>query len=223
MHDPLTKTKTITPETVQDITNQVMRSSARRRYKATLAAVAAFTAICQRVRAAAAWAAVLELLDLEDGEGADGDGPHTRLTRTVVPRPDYKQSPWANMLRNQDLLDPTSRAAKLFRRRFRVPHVLFLTLVVRRVVEEGWFPTAEMDVVGRPCIPVTLKVSNITQYLLNMDSGVDNPAAVDMNDSSVAVATTEGCCTNSLPAARAAVYLFLYRAHTYAQPATAGV
>ena len=142
MHDPLTKTKTITPETVQDISNQVMRSSARRRYKATLAAVAAFTAIRQRVRAAAAWVAVLELLDLEDDAGTDGDGPHTRLTRTVVPRPDYKQSPWANMLRNQDLLDPISRAAKLFRRRFRVPHVFFLTLV-RRVIEEGWFQTAE--------------------------------------------------------------------------------
>ena len=71
----------------------------------------------------------------------------------------------ANMLRNQDLLDPTSSAAKLFRRRFRVPHVFFLTLL-RRVIEEGWFPTAEVDVVGRPCIPVTLKVSNFTQYFI---------------------------------------------------------
>ena len=123
MHDPLTKTKTITPETVQDITNQAMKSSGRRRYKATLAAVAAFTAICQRVRAAVAWVAVLELLDLEDGEGTDGDDPHTRLTRTVVPRPDYKQTPWPNMLRNQDLVDPTSRAGKFFRRRFHVPHM----------------------------------------------------------------------------------------------------
>ena len=35
VHDSLTKTKTNTPQTVQDITNQVMRSSARRRYKAT--------------------------------------------------------------------------------------------------------------------------------------------------------------------------------------------
>ena len=136
MQDPLTKTNRSTPDTVQDISNQVMRRSARRRYKATLAAVAAFTATRQRVRAAAAWVAVLELLDLEDDERTDGDGPQTRLTRTVVPRPDYKQSLWANMRRNQDLLDPTSRAAKLFRRRFRVSHVFFLTLV-RRVIEEG--------------------------------------------------------------------------------------
>ena len=70
-----------------------MRCSARRRYKATLAAVAAFTVIRQRVRAAAAWVAVLELLDLEDDERTDDDGPHTRLKRTVVPRPDYKQPP----------------------------------------------------------------------------------------------------------------------------------
>ena len=140
-----------------------MTSSARRRDNTTLAAVTAFTKIRQQVRAAATSVAVQELLDLEDDdERTDGDGPHTRLTRNVVPRPDYKQSPWANMLRNQDLLDPTSRAAKLFRRRFRVPHVFFLTLV-RRVIEEGWFPTAEVDVVGRQCIPVTLKVSNLTQ------------------------------------------------------------
>ena len=165
MQDPLTKTNRSIPDTVQDISNQVMRRSARRRYKATLAAVAAFTAFRQRVRAAAAWVAGLELSNFEDDERTDGDGPYTRLTRTVVPRPDYKHSPWANMLRKQDLVDPTSRAAKLFRRRFRVSHVFFLTLV-RRVIVEGWFPTAEVDVVRRPCIPVTLKVSNFTQYFI---------------------------------------------------------
>ena len=88
---------------------------------------------------------------------------------------------------------------------------------MQRVIEEEWFPTAEVDVVGRPCIPVTLKVSNFTQHSLNIDSGVDN-TAVDMNDSSVAAATTEGCCTNSFPAARAAVYFHkYYRARTLSQ------
>ena len=48
---------------------------------------------------------------------------------------------------------------------------------------------------------------------LIFDSGVDD-TAVDINDSSVAMATTEGCCTNLLPAARAAVYLYLYRPRT---------
>ena len=105
------------------------------------------------------------------------------------------------MLRNQDLLDPISRAEKLFRRRFHGPHVFFLMLV-SRVNEEGWFPTTEVGVAGRPCVPVTLEVSKFTQCLLNIDSGVDN-TALEMNDSSVAVASTEGCCTNLLPAARA--------------------
>ena len=106
---------------------------------------------------------MLELLNLKDKGGVDGDGPHARPMRIVVPRPDYKQSPWAKMLRNQDLLDLTSRAAKLFRRRFRVSRMFFLTLV-RRVNEEGWFPIAdEVDVVGWPYIPMALNISNFTQ------------------------------------------------------------
>ena len=65
-------------------TNQVMRSSARRRYKATLlnSCRGGLHSNLPASRAAAAWVAVLELLDLEDDDGADGDGPHTRLTRT---------------------------------------------------------------------------------------------------------------------------------------------
>ena len=124
-----------------------------------------------------------------------------------MPRPDYKQSSWGNVLRNQDFVDPTSRAAKLFHRRFRVPHVFFLTLVLRVIHEEGLFPTAEVDIVGRPCIAVALKVSNFTQCLLNVDSGImDNIAVYLVSYSSVAVATTEGQCTKlSTAAARAAV------------------
>ena len=68
---------------------------------------------------------------------------------------------------------------------------------------------------------MTLKVSNFTQCLLNIDFGVDN-IAVEMNDSSVAVATTEGCCTNLLPAARATVECFFISC-AYVQPATAVV
>lgn len=62
-----------------------MRRSARRRYKATLAAVAAFTEIRQRVRVAATWVAVLELLDLEDDERTDDEdrGSHDQTTRSL--------------------------------------------------------------------------------------------------------------------------------------------
>ena len=48
------------------------------------------------------------------------------------------------------------------------------------------------------------------------DSGTDN-AAVNMYYSSVAVATTKGCCTILLPAARAAVHFFTYRVRTLNQ------
>ena len=111
-----------------------MRSSARRRYETTLAAVTAITASRQQILAAAAWVAGLGLLDLGKEEDTYGDSPHARPTRTVDPRPDYKQSSWGNALRDQDLLNPTSRGLKLFRRLFSVSHVLFLTLVVVVVV-----------------------------------------------------------------------------------------
>ena len=67
---------------------------------------------------------------------------------------------------------------------------------------------------------MTLKVSNFTQYLLNVDSGVDN-TAVDMNRSSVAVATTKGCCTKFVACCSCCSFFFIPCA--YAQPATAGV
>ena len=65
-----------------------------------------------------------------------------------------------------------------------------------------------------PCNAVQVK--QLHPVLVIFDSGVDD-TAVDINDSSVAMATTEGCCTNLLPAARAAVYLYLYRPRTLDQ------
>ena len=46
-----------------------------------------------------------------------------QMTRTVGPTTRLQGVSWANMLRYQEFLDSTSREAKLFRRRFRVPHV----------------------------------------------------------------------------------------------------
>ena len=51
-----------------------------------------------------------------------------------------------------------STAAKRFRGDFRVPYPFFKKLV-ELVKERDWFPTAATDAVGRPCIPVELKVS----------------------------------------------------------------
>ncbi|CAN0533581.1 unnamed protein product, partial [Scytosiphon promiscuus] len=56
------------------------------------------------------------------------------------------------MLRDSDLLNHESTAAKMFRKRFRVPHVFFLQLV-KVVKERRWFPVSECDAVGRPSIP----------------------------------------------------------------------
>ena len=185
-----------------------MRRSARRRYKATLAAVAAFTESRQRVRAAATWVAVLELLDLEGDERTDDEdsGPTARLQAVSAGEYASKSGVSRSHLQRSEAVSPTLPCSSR----------VFLTLG-RRVIGEGWFPNAEVDVVGRPRIPVTLsKVSNFTQYFLNFDSGVDS-TAVDTNDCSVATAATEGYCTNLLPAARATVYLYLYRARTLDQ------
>ena len=49
-----------------------------------------------------------------------------------VPRPDYKNSTWGKMLREEsnELRIPGSTAANLFRRRFRLPYPLFEMLMI---------------------------------------------------------------------------------------------
>lgn len=87
----------------------------------------------------------------------DDDGRRVKRTRSVVPRPDYNASAWATMLRSEDLADHRSRAARLFRRRFRVPHIFFLRLV-KLVQEKRCFTKHEQDASGREGVPVELKV-----------------------------------------------------------------
>ena len=53
----------------------------------------------------------------------------------------------------------STRAFKrFFRGSFRVPYPFFVELV-ELVKQRDWFPTGQEDAVGRPCIPVELKVS----------------------------------------------------------------
>ena len=141
-----------------------MTSSARRRDNATLAAVTAFTKIRQQVRAAATSVAVQELLDLEDdmsGQMVTALTPGSRGTWSHGQTTSSLRGPICFETRIFSIPPPEQRScfddASVF-----LMYVFFLTLV-RRVIEEGWFPTAEVDVVGRQCIPVTLKVSNLTQ------------------------------------------------------------
>ncbi|KAG5188752.1 hypothetical protein JKP88DRAFT_303622 [Tribonema minus] len=88
----------------------------------------------------------------------DDSTPRRKRCRRVYERPDYRRTAWMTMLDNEaQLLDPTSREAKKFRRRFRLPYPMFKELVAL-VREKGWLPCADADVAGRPCIPLELKV-----------------------------------------------------------------
>lgn len=115
------------------------------------------------MRKLAAWAVMFDGLDNDDsndeldGEGED-EPPAPKRTRRVFPRKDYGKSEWAVLLQCEDLGDPASKAAKAFRRRFRIPYPFFLELV-RLAKRNKLFPTAEKDAVGRQCVPTELKVS----------------------------------------------------------------
>lgn len=98
----------------------------------------------------------------EMDEGSD-DGPRMKRSRTCYPRPDYSSSTWAVLLKEQALNNPPSRAATLFRRRFRAPHP-FSHELVKLVKQQGWFATAAVDVTGRQCILVELRVRSLLEW-----------------------------------------------------------
>lgn len=119
-----------------------------------------------RMRTLAAWAVMLDGLDSDDDDELDGeDGPPApKRSRRVFPRGDYGQSEWAIMLRCEELKDPTSREARSFRRRFRIPYGFFVQLMAL-TKRKKLFPTAEKDVVGRQCVPTELKVGLVVRHL----------------------------------------------------------
>lgn len=53
----------------------------------------------------------------------------------------------------------TSKEARLFRRRFRMPYPAFVKLV-KIVKDRKWFAERVRDVAGRKCISVELKVTH---------------------------------------------------------------
>ena len=87
----------------------------------------------------------------------EDDGPGMKRPRLVYDRPDYNESPWARMLRDQRLHQLGTREARVFRRNFRLPYPVFVELM-KMVKELRWFTARAMDVSGRPCIPLELKV-----------------------------------------------------------------
>lgn len=122
-------------------------------------AVAAYQ---QLQRSVAVWDLVLE--DFEDDlelDAEDDEATREVKRRRVYPRKDYTKSGWWQELmelRETGETDHTSREARRFRQNFRVPYPFFLHLV-ELVRDRDWFPTAEKDGIGRPAIPVELKVS----------------------------------------------------------------
>lgn len=74
----------------------------------------------------AAWVIVLALLEANNAGGLGGkddDNPPVKRTRCVVELPDCSTAPWLRMLGDDELKDRTSRAARNFSRRFRIPCV----------------------------------------------------------------------------------------------------
>ena len=75
---------------------------------ATLAvAIASFAKrkhnLSSKTRTVAAWEVVMK--EMDTGSDEDDDAPRVKLTRRVLPRPEYSTSAWAEMLRCPDLHD----------------------------------------------------------------------------------------------------------------------
>ena len=107
------------------------------------------------VKKQAAMVAALKATELSDEEG---EGRRAKIQRQVYMRPDYDTSAWGTMLKNPALNNRNSKEYRSFRRRFRLPYPVFQHLV-ELVKERGWFPSPSLDVAGRNCVPVELKVS----------------------------------------------------------------
>ena len=91
----------------------------------------------------------------------DDDEPKAKQTRRVFERPAYQESAWFRLyLTHPDVEKAGTRTFNNFCRAFRVPYPIFLELVAL-VRLYNWFPEKAVDVAGRVCCPLELKVSCI--------------------------------------------------------------
>lgn len=88
------------------------------------------------------------------------------IPRCMQPVPDYSQSVWAKMLKDPSIKEPTSKTAKKFRRRFRVPFPLFELLVaeLRDDVTGAWDQVDATRLASRR-VPLELKVLSALRAL----------------------------------------------------------
>ena len=94
-----------------------------------------------------------------DDEDLPIDG-RKRARPGQLPRPDYKNSTWGRMLRDEatELRIAGSTASNLFRRRFRLPYPLFEMLMID--VNLWQRNASSHDVTGREAIPLELNKKN---------------------------------------------------------------
>ena len=74
----------------------------------------------------------------------------------------YNTTNWALMLMAGRCKSPISKDARLFRRRFRVPHAIFQQ-IVSLTREKMWYK--ETDGIGRPSAPLELKILGVLRVL----------------------------------------------------------
>ena len=120
------------------------------------ACLAAATAAIQAEEAAQA-AAVAQVTAQQRAE---------RREPTFEARKDYTQVAWMRTLRDkqEELQDPSSRAARNFRLNFRLPYPVFLQLVTA-ATQKRWLHCNETDAAGRARVPLELKLLAVL-YLL---------------------------------------------------------
>jgi hypothetical protein len=98
--------------------------------------------------------------DIEHGQG--------RKKRKTEDEPrsdrDYWGSTWGKLLKTASVSNPKSKKGKLFRRRFRVPYVVFLHLVqVAR--DKKWYHDKPFSITGEPLPPLELLMCGVLRIL----------------------------------------------------------
>ena len=83
--------------------------------------------------------------------------------RWSYPRPNYSVCRMAEMLSDPELYEPGTRAARMFRRRFRVPAGFFADLL--RLLEESGQFTVHADAAGRLGPPLSLRLLSALHVL----------------------------------------------------------
>ena len=86
---------------------------------------------------------------------SDDDNKPSPAKRPKTPKIDYWQTKWGLLLRDITIDNPKSRAAKIFRRRFRVPYRLFRDVIVPECERVNIFGT---KVESKVRIPLQFKI-----------------------------------------------------------------